>query len=386
MMPRTKILKWTDHLLLAAGASHPTPRGPYSIPYHAWTYLSQANFLFFCVSLGAGAMNTKAAKDELDRNEAFLLLCLLLLWKLAICRGSRMREIVGEARRVEVGIPAGDHEMGRMYDRSASSNHGVFFFLAAIYFTSCSVCIFNGLQHWQLMRKAGAEMEKSLVIVAWFPFDYSGCFDLVYFYQICSIALIPLYCTAFDSLFISLMNSATARLAILGYKMESFKEQSTLEGQSTYHYLRDVVMEHKNVMRYVEDLNESLKWFLFVDFLSRSYHVSLTIMNIVRHRSEGPIFFDFSTIIYLLSQIICFYYHANRLILESTSLSMKIFHSEWLDQSPEVKRSLLIVMARSQKPLVLTIGNFRVMDNNLLVQIVKAGYTFFLYQLLDILH
>ncbi|CAH1154477.1 unnamed protein product [Phaedon cochleariae] len=79
-------------------------------------------------------------------------------------------------------------------------------------------------------------------------------------------------------------------------------------------------------------------------------------------------------------QVMMVYYHANELSLESTNLSVRIFKSNWYDQSSAVVRSLSIVMARVQRPLVLTIGDFRVIDNELIVNMIKAAYTFLLYQ------
>ncbi|CAG9817651.1 unnamed protein product [Phaedon cochleariae] len=82
----------------------------------------------------------------------------------------------------------------------------------------------------------------------------------------------------------------------------------------------------------------------------------------------------------LLLQVMMVYYNANELSLQSTNLSLQIFKSNWYDQCPEIVRSLSIVMARVQRPLVLIIGDFRVIDNELIVNMIKAAYTFLLYQ------
>ncbi|CAH1154525.1 unnamed protein product [Phaedon cochleariae] len=84
----------------------------------------------------------------------------------------------------------------------------------------------------------------------------------------------------------------------------------------------------------------------------------------------------------IVGQVFVIYYHVNELSLESIDLSQRIFNSNWYDQSSEVKRSLLIVMARVQRPLVLTIGNFAVIDNDLIVTMVKAAYTFVMYHII----
>ncbi|CAG9817645.1 unnamed protein product [Phaedon cochleariae] len=81
-------------------------------------------------------------------------------------------------------------------------------------------------------------------------------------------------------------------------------------------------------------------------------------------------------------QVFVIYYHVNELFLKSTNLGMRIYKGNWYDQTSEVTKSLLIVMSRVQRPFVLSIGNFRVIDNDLLVSMTQAAYTFVLYQMI----
>ncbi|CAG9817727.1 unnamed protein product [Phaedon cochleariae] len=129
-----------------------------------------------------------------------------------------------------------------------------------------------------------------------------------------------------------MLNFATARVGILGYKFENFEMYSNGRSESTFNCLRTIVLEHQKLIKYVENANESLKWYFFTEFLFKSYHITVSLLT-------------------------------------STDLSQRIFNSNWYDQSSEVKRSLLIVMARVQRPLVLTIGNFAVIDNDLIVTV-----------------
>lgn len=47
---------------------------------------------------------------------------------------------------------------------------------------------------------------------------------------------------------------------------------------------------------------------------------------------------------------------------QSSNISNAIYESNWMDQSEAIKRTLLIVLMRAQKPLSLTIGPFRTMN------------------------
>ncbi|CAG9817648.1 unnamed protein product [Phaedon cochleariae] len=150
--------------------------------------------------------------------------------------------------------------------------------------------------------------------------------------------------------------------------------------ESTFHCLRNIVMEHQELIRYVEDVKKSLKWYLFGEFLVKSYQITVSLVNVIHATSKGEIVFFMFILIGLLIQVMMVYYNANELSLKSTNLSLRIFQAKWYDQCSEVVRSLSIVMARTQRPLVLSIGDFRVIDNELIVNIFKAGYTFLVYQ------
>ncbi|CAG9820861.1 unnamed protein product [Phaedon cochleariae] len=175
-----------------------------------------------------------------------------------------------------------------------------------------------------------------------------------------------------------MVNFAIARAAILGYKLRHLKMYSDGSSESSFHGLRNIVMEHKDLIKYVEEANESLKWYFLGEFIVKSYHISVSISNVM-HSNKNILYF-LVFILHLLIQVGLVYTRANELSLKSTNLSVEIFKSNWYEQSSKVKRSLLIVMARAQRPLVFTIGNFRVIDIEMFVNMTKAAYTFVLYQ------
>ncbi|KAG5881148.1 hypothetical protein JTB14_034277 [Gonioctena quinquepunctata] len=67
--------------------------------------------------------------------------------------------------------------------------------------------------------------------------------------------------------------------------------------------------------RYIEELSTSLKWYFFGDFLVKSYHISLVLVSIL-NQNKSAFVFSVLILLYLLTQVWCFYYHANGLLLE----------------------------------------------------------------------
>ncbi|CAG9817714.1 unnamed protein product [Phaedon cochleariae] len=156
-------------------------------------------------------------------------------------------------------------------------------------------------------------------------------------------------------------------------------EPSEIIGEMEQEHKIKVKVVYRLNTRFVEEIDSSLKWYFLVEVLVKSYHITLSLINVINATRED-IYFYFTFLIVLLSQVFMYYYNANELSIASTHLSVRIFKSNWYDQSPEVVRSLSIMMMRVQRPLVLTIAGIRVIDIELFVSIIKAGYTFILYQ------
>nr|ALR72565.1 odorant receptor OR20 [Colaphellus bowringi] len=243
------------------------------------------------------------------------------------------------------------------------------------------------------------EAEKSLMVTGWFPFDTREYFAVAYLFQL-QIAIIGgLFLVALDSLIISLIMVAPLRLKVLANYFRHFGDKKSMNSLLS---LKNLISEHQGIIRYVEDLNASLKWLFLADFVVKSYNISIVLSNAVsiyefrniviiiyyvlqtRGRNKSELAFSALFLCFLLSQLYCFYFHANEILLESTNLAENIFKSKWYEQNSQIKRSLIIVMIRSQKPLQITIGDLHAIENILFVKIVKAAYTFLLFQYLGL--
>ncbi|CAH1154454.1 unnamed protein product [Phaedon cochleariae] len=183
-------------------------------------------------------------------------------------------------------------------------------------------------------------------------------------------------------MFISMVNFATARAGILGYKFEHFEKYSDGKSESIFYCLRNIVLEHQDLIRYVGRVNDALKWYFLGEFVVKSYHITVTLSNVLEATNWRDLIYYIPFMLSVVVQVFVIYYHVNELFLKSTNLGMRIYKGNWYDQTSEVTKSLLIVMSRVQRPFVLSIGNFRVIDNDLLVSMTQAAYTFVLYQMI----
>ncbi|CAH1154455.1 unnamed protein product [Phaedon cochleariae] len=380
------ILKYTRYALLIAGTfdiRNETTNS--SFLYKSWSLLSQGYYTLFVLSLLVGMKDVlRSGVDDATFNinmQTFLFSSLLLM-KLVLFYTRRIRDIIKEVYEFENDITHDDLECTQIYNRNSRYNYKIFFILCVMTLSTGFLYMFNAFNDWMLMNVGNSMENKTLIYRGWFPFDVGNpiYFNVAYFFQFPVGIWLPGFIIVFDSLFISMVNFATARIDILGFKFENFEMYSDGRNESKFHCLRNIVMEHQDLIRYVENVNESLKWYFLGEVLVKSYQITVSLVNVIHATNKGDLLFYLFIVIGLLLHLIMVYYNANELSLESTNLCVKIFKSNWYDQYSEVVRSLSIVMARVQRPLELTIGNFRVIDNDLIVNIFKAGYTFLVYQ------
>ncbi|CAH1988542.1 unnamed protein product [Acanthoscelides obtectus] len=222
-----------------------------------------------------------------------------------------------------------------------------------------------------------------LVFSGYFPgYVLENCFGFAIVYQVWNGVLAAVFITCFDTLFNGLAIFIVLRLKVLGKKFERFEELCRTKSPKTV--LRSLVIEHLDIIRFTENVNGALKWYFFGDFLLKSYHISTVLIDLLLLDTFNiACIFSITRMIYLLSMVWCIYYNCNGIIIESENICHSVYYfSKWYNHSSEIKRTLSIIMTRSQKPLMINIGNLDVMGNQVFLKIIKAGYTFVITSLI----
>ncbi|XP_060517344.1 odorant receptor 45b-like isoform X2 [Cylas formicarius] len=119
--------------------------------------------------------------------------------------------------------------------------------------------------------------------------------------------------------------------------------------------LRDLVQQHQNAIEFVAKLNNWLKYLIFWDFLLNSLNIatiSIQLMTFEKNMLTSPILF----FCVLFTQTFILGWSANEVKCQSLVLADALYCSPWYDQSENVKSTLLTMLLRAQRPLVLTIG------------------------------
>nr|QUP79570.1 odorant receptor 10 [Monochamus saltuarius] len=359
--------------------------------YRIYNGILFVNYTTFLVTLVMGTKDTLHASPE---EQAYVLEYLLsyafLLWKIVLCQQESIRKLMRIiSEKEKVIINCNDSGLKDIYGDGVKYNSNIFYLVLTIILTITLmfllvVCV--EVKSWFAYEEISnyTQSHKSLILPAAVPFDTEKHFKLIFCFQGIFRTYAAFVFLGCNTLLNSLIYFPAAYLKVLGYKFEHFGDESDNGLTSSEEILRSLILEHKEMIKYVDYLNDVLKWLLFFDFFIRSYHITLALMGIMSLLQNSEFNMEFiSTFSFgmayfgvLFIEMYCLYYSCNELIFESLEIPNCIFRSNWYEQPRGIQRSLLITMIRSQRPLEMKIGNLYTMNNDLIVGFVKAGFTY----------
>ncbi|XP_060533845.1 odorant receptor 49b-like [Cylas formicarius] len=172
------------------------------------------------------------------------------------------------------------------------------------------------------------------------------------------------HCVYFSSTFFA--SSPLGALGIRLKKAASYAEDGLVR----------LIKDYQDVIEYVQYLNASTKYVLMMDYALNSLNMALIIFLFLKVDTYAQWLSVVSYAGYLMTNIFATGWAANEIKMQGLRLSDAIYESSWYNYDKELKRHLLMVMIRAQKPLVLTIGPFGEMVLQSSLTIMKAAYSY----------
>ncbi|KAL1517871.1 hypothetical protein ABEB36_001578 [Hypothenemus hampei] len=214
--------------------------------------------------------------------------------------------------------------------------------------------------------------EKPTIVLVYLPFDedkYYGASITIQIYWYCTASI---YYSLFQNMYISLMTFVKGYLRILQYKFENFQAKSFIEDTQR---VKSIIYSHQFIIKFVDELNEIIKWWLLMEFLFSSVNIACVIFGLINANIFKDTINAVSLIIVLFIQQFIFAWHANEITLESYQISLSIYKSRWYNTTV-IKNLLNTVMFRAQKPLYIMLGNFKPLTTDTVISIVNASYSY----------
>ncbi|CAH2255061.1 jg7223 [Pararge aegeria aegeria] len=236
----------------------------------------------------------------------------------------------------------------------------------------------------------GASAEKNqLPLRAWYPYDSSQtpAYQLTYAHQCIAIFLAAVINICMDTVVTSLISLCRCRLKLLGLSLSSLCDGSDMADDGRLmaasdkmvgDRLRHCAVRHQAVLAQVTLLQTCFSTPILVQF-----GVSLIILCVTAYQlafEANSLVRVVSMLGYLLTivlQVFIYCYQGNKLVEESEAISTAAYESPWYACSIPVRRSLLIIMTRSNQAAKLSAGGFTELSLTCFMSIIKASYSFF---------
>nr|QXE93247.1 odorant receptor 21 [Eucryptorrhynchus brandti] len=226
------------------------------------------------------------------------------------------------------------------------------------------------------------------IIVPQVPLSSWTLVDDNYWYAFVWTSAAGTYLTIFfvttDLICYSFIAFGSCQLDILQYYINNFHEYSQeimdqtgcTKTESFRMLQREYLMMHQDIISYVKALNGSLKKIMMLDFLPSSIQLAGIIFQMMTNLSiiQCTLLGHFTCT--LIARMFIYCNSADNLAVQSQNIATAWYQIDWTELPYDVRRNIILCIARSQKPLTITIGDFQAISLGTFLVILKGTYSY----------
>ncbi|KAJ8708658.1 hypothetical protein PYW08_010040 [Mythimna loreyi] len=209
-----------------------------------------------------------------------------------------------------------------------------------------------------------------------YPFDVhkSSVWYLVYIHQVWATAIVIFNVFGCDTLFFALCVYINMHFNLLGLRFE--KIVSNLKHETKKNLAKAIGRHHELID--LVDQSEILftKSSLF-NIVTSSILICLSAFNITVSDRMNIAFAFFTFLLMSLSQISMVCYFGDLLMTSSVAINKCIYNCPWYEADQDSKRTIFLVMMRSQKACRLTAWKFAVLNLGAFTTILSRSWSYF---------
>ncbi|KAF5286685.1 hypothetical protein FQA39_LY16168 [Lamprigera yunnana] len=237
------------------------------------------------------------------------------------------------------------------------------------YFSAGYSYIFNNL--------IGLFYERKIPFQSIYPFDHtkSPYYELIYVWQSLLLVEFDVHLTVFDFFLAGLVSNCVAQFKLLRRFLKQNFEKAVFMAET------DPEKATQEAYRICQEIDGMLSMFTLVMYIGNVATICSSSFLLAVARAEGvrPLIYFWGH----LSQILFYCASGHDLSLESTALSDAVYECGWhlLPYDRNLRKSLILIMQRAQRPLTMTIGGFGIL--NLASYMKLLQFCFSVYVLLS---
>ncbi|KAF7271072.1 hypothetical protein GWI33_016032 [Rhynchophorus ferrugineus] len=214
---------------------------------------------------------------------------------------------------------------------------------------------------------------KPMLFLAHFPFDQQKHYKASMIIQMISVVIATTYFCMSQIFYLCILTFVKAKLKILQVHLKHFKNES---GISNVKKINNFIKLHQNIISFVGDLNKSIKYLLLIEFLLSSVNIASVTYQLISASTIADLLFSFTYLMLLIGQLFILAWHANEIKVESIAVSDAIYQSHWYETDINTQKLIFMIILRSHRPLLLTIGPFKPLTTHTVISVMNAAYSF----------
>ncbi|XP_063912022.1 odorant receptor Or1-like [Zophobas morio] len=225
--------------------------------------------------------------------------------------------------------------------------------------------------------------ERQLPVDVWLPFNLMEN-NIVYFLVFALLTLgvgyVSIASAAIDPLIGGLCGLASGHIQVLKNNLQ-YLNQCTADSESlkifiTRRNVKDCINHHNIILNFVKEYECCFSSIVFSQFAGSVVVVCFCCLQLGKIPPMTLNFFIMvSYLTILLVQIYFYCYYGTILYEESNSIINAVYMGNWYDYDAESKRDLILLMERSQRPIVVTAGKILDLSVTTFTTILRRSYS-----------
>ncbi|XP_052870035.1 odorant receptor Or2 [Anopheles cruzii] len=156
-------------------------------------------------------------------------------------------------------------------------------------------------------------------------------------------------------------------------KLNAFRH----DPQALFAELKACLEYHKQIIQYVHDQNSLVTYICLLEFLSFGMMLCALLFLLSISNQLAQMIMIGSYIFMILSQMFAFYWHGNEVLEQSLGIADAIYNGAWPDFDERVRKKLVLIIARAQRPMTIKVGNMYPMTLEMFQKLLNVSYSYF---------
>ncbi|XP_023247665.1 odorant receptor 67c-like [Copidosoma floridanum] len=233
--------------------------------------------------------------------------------------------------------------------------------------------------------------ERRLPFPSWHPYNYTRRTDVYvasYFHQLMGNITSAFLHVGSDTLVTGMMIQICAQLEILQCRMKKLPDGLRSENarrmcleKRRYRQpeeLGDIIRHHDCIYRFCKIFNATFSMMMVTQFLIAALVTGSSVFQLSKMQLFSSRFFTLlSYLICVVAQIFLYCWYGDAVSTQSVNVSSITLDVDWTHLDSETKKSLLVMMARSRKPIEMKTGWIIHLSMSSFAKIMKTSYSAF---------